>query len=378
MFDRSQLRRLQPLHFLAARLHLAGPRTGGEAGDEVVQLRDLFLALLVLGFDGRPRLRLRHDHVVVAARIRDDRLVVDVGDVSADVIQEVAVVRDDDERAVVAVEEFLDPVDRVQVQVVRRFVEQQRRRVAEERLRQQHPHFLSALQLRHCLPVQRVRDIEPLQEDRRVAFGGISVFLADDALELAEAHAVRVGHVRAGVEHVAFLERLPEALVAHDHGVDDAELVEGIVVLAQDAQLRWPSDRSTLGRLFAGQQLHQGGLTRPVGPREPVTPARGERRGHVLEEHLRAEPHGHAADRNHENSASIYGNCEGEEPFIVTGVIGSTGFGHDARGSPSAAFIWSYGKQSGSFPATEIQSAHAAAGDEGEQSSLPDESPVAR
>ena len=206
-------------------------------------------------------------HVVVAAGIRDDRLVVDVGDVRADVVQEVAVVRDDDQRAVVAVEEVLQPVDRVQVEVVRRLVEQQRRRVAEERLRQQHPHLLSALQLRHRLPVQRVRDVEPLQEDRRVAFGRVSVFLADDALELAEAHAVLVGHVRAGVEHVAFLERLPEALVAHDHRVDDAELVEGVVVLAQDAQLRRTSDRSALRRLFARQQLHERGLACAVRAR---------------------------------------------------------------------------------------------------------------
>jgi hypothetical protein len=31
------------------------------------------------------------------------------------------------------------------------------------------------------------------------------------------------------------LERLPQALVAHDHGVDDAELIERVVVLPQDA-----------------------------------------------------------------------------------------------------------------------------------------------
>ena len=43
-----QLGRLQPLDFLAARLHLARARAGGEARDEVVQLRDLLLALRVL------------------------------------------------------------------------------------------------------------------------------------------------------------------------------------------------------------------------------------------------------------------------------------------------------------------------------------------
>ena len=67
-------------------------------------------------------------------------------------------------------------------------------------------------------------------------------------------------------------------------------------VLPQDTQLRGTSDRSTLRRQFAGQQLHEGGLPRAVGSRETVTPVRRKARGHIVEEHLRAEPHGHAAD----------------------------------------------------------------------------------
>ena len=52
--------------------------------------------------DAGADLRLGHHHVVVAAGVGDDGLVVDVGDVRADRVEEVAVVRDDDERAVVA------------------------------------------------------------------------------------------------------------------------------------------------------------------------------------------------------------------------------------------------------------------------------------
>ncbi len=59
------------------------------------------------------------------------------------------VVGDDDERAGVAEEELAQPVDRIEVEMVGGLVEQQRLRAAEERLRQQHPHLLSALQLDH-------------------------------------------------------------------------------------------------------------------------------------------------------------------------------------------------------------------------------------
>ena len=75
------------------------------------QLRDLLLALRVLRLDRRPNLRLRDDHVVVAARVGDDRLVVDVGYVRRDRVQKMPVVRDDDERAVIADEELAQPVD---------------------------------------------------------------------------------------------------------------------------------------------------------------------------------------------------------------------------------------------------------------------------
>ena len=115
-----------------------------------------------------------------------------------------------------------------------------------------------------------------MQQDRGVAFGRVAVLLADDALELAEAHAILVGHVGTGVQRVALLERVPEPLVAHDHRVDDAELVERVVVLAQDADLRRTVDRSTLRRLFAGQQLHERRLAGAVGSGETVAPARGK------------------------------------------------------------------------------------------------------
>ena len=40
-------------------------------------------------------------HVVVAACVRDDGLVIDVGDMRADLVQKMAIVRDDDEAALV-------------------------------------------------------------------------------------------------------------------------------------------------------------------------------------------------------------------------------------------------------------------------------------
>ena len=65
-----QLRSLQPLHFLLARRHLRRPRSGREPRDELIQLRDLLLALRILRFDARADLRLREHHVVVPAGVQ--------------------------------------------------------------------------------------------------------------------------------------------------------------------------------------------------------------------------------------------------------------------------------------------------------------------
>jgi hypothetical protein len=98
---------------------------------------DLLLALVVLLLDARADLALGHHHLVVAARVDDDRLVVDVGDVGADRVQEVPVVGDGDEHALVAAQEALEPADRVEVEVVGGLVEQQRVGLAEQGLREQ-------------------------------------------------------------------------------------------------------------------------------------------------------------------------------------------------------------------------------------------------
>ena len=149
---------------------------------------------------------------------------------------------------------------------------------AEQRLRQQHADLLAALQLAHAALVQRVFDAQAVEQHGGVGLGGVAALFADDAFEFAEAHAVVVGQlvVRLGVEVVALRERLPQRRVAHDHGVDDAEVVEGELVLAQNAELLRARDGS-LGRLeFAGQDLHQGRFAGAVGAGDGVTPARRE------------------------------------------------------------------------------------------------------
>ena len=146
-----------------------------------------FLALLVLALDAGADAGLLQDHVVVAAVVEDDGLVVDVGGVGADVVEEVAVVRDGDDRAVVAVEEVFEPVNGLEVEVVGGLVEEEGFGVAEEGLGEEDADLLAALQLGHLALVEFVGDVEALEEDCGVGLGLVAVFVADDAFEFAEA-----------------------------------------------------------------------------------------------------------------------------------------------------------------------------------------------
>ena len=144
--------------------------------------------------------------------------------------------------------------------MVRRLVEEQRLRMTEEGLRQENPDLLAALKLGHRPLVKLIGNIEALKEDGRVALGAVAVFLPDDALELAEAHAVLVGERGLRVQDFARLEGVPEPAVPHDDRVDHAELVERELVLSQHPDLLRTDHGALLRRQVARQKLHERGL----------------------------------------------------------------------------------------------------------------------
>src|SRR6202030_3393569 len=118
-----ELRYLQSLDFLASRLHLAGAGSGGKPCNELVQLIDLLFALSILRLDLRSNLRLRDHHVIVGACVSNDGLVIDIGDVGANSVEKMAIVRDDDQHAFILIEKILQPVDGVEIKIVSRLVE---------------------------------------------------------------------------------------------------------------------------------------------------------------------------------------------------------------------------------------------------------------
>ena len=97
---------------------------------------------------------------IVVAHVDLDQAEVDIGDVGADLIEEVAVVGDDDHRILEAEEEILQPGDRLEVEVVGRFVQQEHVRVAEQSLGEEHAYLVAAFEFLHLFVTQLFRNAE--------------------------------------------------------------------------------------------------------------------------------------------------------------------------------------------------------------------------
>src|SRR5579872_784295 len=116
--------------------------------------------------------------------------------------------------------------------MVRWFVEQQRERMAEQRLCQQIANFLPDLKLTHFSLVQLVRNIEALQQNCGVSLGSVTVFFTDDAFQLAELHSIFISKFGLRMDSITLLHCRPQTLVAHHHSIDHPIRVESKLVLA--------------------------------------------------------------------------------------------------------------------------------------------------
>jgi hypothetical protein len=113
-------------------------RLRAEPIDELLMVRDLTLPRLDVLFPPIPLRLLCLQEVTVVPRVGEHRLVVDVEDRRADVVEEAVVVGDHHGGSREFSEERLQPADRENVEVISGLVEQQHVRRARQHLRQEH------------------------------------------------------------------------------------------------------------------------------------------------------------------------------------------------------------------------------------------------
>ncbi len=212
----------------------------------------------------------------------------------ADAVQEVAVMGDDDHRAVSRVEHILQPADGMDIQVVGRLVQQQDVRVGKQRLGQQHPQLPAGGDGAHGALVLFDRDTHAQQQFAGTRLGGVAVVFGKLHLQVRHLHAVLFAHLRQRIDAIALGLHLPQLFMAHDHGIEDRVFLKAELILAQLAEALVGVEADIAGARFqvAAEDLHQRRLAAAVGADKPVAVAVAELDGDVFKKRLGAELHG--------------------------------------------------------------------------------------
>ena len=186
--------------------------------------------------------------------------------------------RHDEHGAVVIHQKILQPDDARKVEVVRRLIEQDDVRVAEERLRKQNLHLQARIHVGHHGLMKLRRDAQSLQDARGVRLRLPAAEIRKFLLKLGSADAVLVRHLVLGVDGVLLLAAVIQALVAHDDRVHDGVGVIHRLILLEHRHSRLGIDMHTAGAWLelTGEDLQECGFSGAVCADDAVAIAGGE------------------------------------------------------------------------------------------------------
>ncbi len=243
-----------------------------EARDERLLLREHRLLArgraLLLRVEHRALLHVK----LVVARKDGELAAVDLDDLRHDAVHELAIVRGHHERALVLLQKILEPEDRLDVEVVRRLVEEHRVGLHQEDARERHAHLPPAGEGADVAVHDLVREAEAREDLSSARLERVATELLEARLRLAEVldelfHFVRVRRVGELVlELVELLSRLAHLARAVERRGDDALAAHLAHVLAEVADRRAAIDRdgAAVGLLLLHDHAENGGLAGAV------------------------------------------------------------------------------------------------------------------
>ena len=234
----------------------------------------------------------------VVAGIVGQLAKIEVGDARDDRVEKEPVVRDEDHGVRICREILLEPVPRLEIEMVGRLVEQQQRRPAEQQLRERKPHLPAARQRVGGLLERLVAEAEPAKHRRDLQIDAVALFDAKAILQRAvalEHRLVLCGRHRwvaepllDGVHLVLDVEQIGErgARLVEDRS---SGVVEAVLRQIADRERRGLDDLSLVGPLEPRHHLQQRRLAGAVGAAQPDALAGRDLPGHVFEERALAE-----------------------------------------------------------------------------------------
>ena len=118
-------------------------------------------------------------------------------------------------------QEFFEPFNSRQIQVVGRFVKEQNVRISEKCLCKKDFDLLASGQVSHLSVVDFGFDSESVQKGGSIRFCFPSVHLSEFTLEFAGANAVFVSEVFFGIDGFFFFHDLIQSGISHNNGIQN-------------------------------------------------------------------------------------------------------------------------------------------------------------
>lgn len=197
----------------------------------------------------------------VTTTIERDFALIDMRDVIHHGIQEVPVVRDQQQGAGIVLEKIFEPQDGVEVQVVGRFIEQQQVGGAHQGLRQVQTHAPAAGKVGDRAIHLLVREAQTGKHFARARIGGVAVGAVQFGVQARLGRAVFVG---LGFSQIVL--HLAQTLVAIEH-VINRDAIEGVDFLPHVGDPPVGREQTVPGirRQLTQQQGEQSGFTGAIG-----------------------------------------------------------------------------------------------------------------
>ncbi len=297
------------LEHLDATLDLRGlRRLVAEAVDELRHARD-FLVLPALGLPQALHPGVPLDQVVaVAAVIVGEGPEAQVGNPCRHRIEEVAIVRDEDDGVRVGDQVRLEPVAGVEIEVVRRFVEQQQIGLAEEQLGEGDPHLPAARERVHRTLRVVGLEAEAAQHGGDLQVDAVAVVQPEAILQIAVAgeQGVVLTRLDAGIGE-PLLDGVHLGLLLEQGLKGEADLFVDRATGVGDAVLRQVADRlggrlddaARVGLFEAVQHPQQGRLAGAVRAAQSDALALADLPRHVVQQNPIAEGFRQVCELNH-------------------------------------------------------------------------------
>ena len=252
---------------------------------------------------------------VVVAIVGDELLLVDVHDVVAHVVQQVAIVAHHQQRVAEALQVLGEPQHRLEIEMVGRLVEDQEVGIAEQRSRQRHAHAPAAGELAAGPRLGGVVEAQAMQ-DRG---GPRRCRRRADFVE----PGMDVGQPQSVVAGLGFGQQRGALDVGGQHGVEHGDAAAGRVLRHRaDAVSAAQADAAAVGLDVALDQAQQGRFAGAVAADQADLPAVGHGRGGAIEQHALAVAEGEVIDVKHGAAAfstrkgPVQPACRAETPRL--------------------------------------------------------------